>query len=522
VSAQENGTLTGAALRTVFIALMLGMFLAALDQSIVSTALPTIVGDLGGLNHLSWVVTSYLLASTLSTPIYGKLGDMYGRKPVFLVAILIFLAGSMLAGLSQSMAELIAFRAVQGIGAGGLMVGAQAIIADIVPPRERGRYMGLIGSVFAVAFVAGPLIGGFLVDNLSWRWVFYVNVPIGALAVVIVTTRLHLHTPHRQHRIDYLGAALLSGGVGALILLATWGGTQYKWGSQAIIGLGIVGVALLVVFVSQELRAAEPILPLQLFRSPVFSVANAMGFAIGMAMFGAIIFIPLFLQIVYGASATGAGLRMLPLMAGLLTASILSGRAITRIGRYKPFPIAGTAVLVVGMFLLSLLRVDTPPWVASAYMLVVGIGLGLVMQVLVLVVQNDARPQEIGVATASATFFRGVGGAFGVALFGTIFATRLTHQLAALPPAVTAHLGSGVQLNPQQIDQLPPPVHDVVLHAFAHSLSGVFLFGTALSLVPFVLSWFLREKPLRTTVAREAEEEPLAPAGQFAWESPET
>jgi EmrB/QacA subfamily drug resistance transporter len=515
VDAQQDGPLTGRALRTVFIALMLGMFLAALDQSIVSTALPTIVGDLGGLNHLSWVVTAYLLASTLSTPIYGKLGDMYGRKPVFLVAILIFLAGSMLAGLSQTMAELIAFRAVQGIGAGGLMVGAQAIIADIVPPRERGRYMGLIGSVFAVAFVAGPLIGGFLVDNLSWRWVFYVNVPIGALAVVIVTTRLHLHTPHRQHRIDYLGAALLSGGVGALILLATWGGTQYKWGSQAIIGLGIVGVALLVVFVLQELRAAEPLLPLQLFRSHVFSVANAMGFAIGMAMFGAIIFIPLFLQIVYGVSATGAGLRMLPLMAGLLTASILSGRAITRIGRYKPFPIAGTAVLVVGMFLLSLLRVDTPPWVASAYMLVVGIGLGLVMQVLVLVVQNDARPQEIGVATASATFFRGVGGAFGVALFGTIFATRLT---AALPPAVTAHLGSGVQLNPQQIDQLPPPVHDVVLHAFAHSLSGVFLFGTALALVPFVLSWFLEEKPLRTTIARDTEEEPLAPAGQFVFE----
>jgi EmrB/QacA subfamily drug resistance transporter len=512
---EQDGTLTGAALRTVFVALMLGMFLAALDQTIVSTALPTIVGDLGGLNHLSWVVTSYLLASTISTPIYGKLGDMYGRKPVFLVAILIFLAGSMLAGLSQSMAELIGFRALQGIGAGGLMVGAQAIIADIVPPRDRGRYMGLIGSVFAVASVAGPLLGGFLVDNLSWRWVFYVNVPIGIVAVVIVTTRLHLHTPHRRHRIDYLGAALLSGGVGALILLATWGGTQYAWGSREIIGLGILGVVLLVLFVWQERRALEPILPLQLFRSRIFSVANAMGFTIGMAMFGAIIFIPLFLQIVYGVSAASSGLRMIALMAGLLTASILSGRAISRIGRYRPFPIAGTAVLVVGMFLLSLLGVHTPPWVASAYMAVVGVGLGLVMQVLVLVVQNDARPQEIGVATASATFFRGMGGAFGVALFGTIFATRLADQLAVLPPRVIAHLGSGVQLNPTQVDRLPPAIHDKVLHAFAQALSGVFLFGMVLALVPFVLSWFLREKPLRTTIARETEE---VPAGQFVFE----
>lgn len=517
MNAQDDGTLTGAALRTVFIALMLGMFLAALDQTIVSVALPHIVGDLGALNHITWVVTSYLLASTISTPIYGKLGDMYGRKPVFLTAILIFLAGSMLAGLSQTMTQLIGFRALQGIGAGGLMVGAQAIIADIVPPRDRGRYMGLIGSVFAVASVAGPLLGGFL-TSIDWRWIFYVNVPIGIVAVVIVSTRLHLRTPHTQHRIDYLGAALLTGGVGALILLATWGGTQYKWGSNEIIGLGIVGVALLAAFVWQESRAAEPLLPLQLFRSPIFSVANAMGFTIGMAMFGAIIFIPLYLQIVYGVSATSSGLRMIPLMGGLLVTAVLSGRAISRIGRYRPFPIAGTAVLVVGMFLLSLLGVHTPAWVASAYMVVVGVGLGLVMQVLVLAVQNDARPQEIGVATASATFFRSMGGAFGVALFGTVFATRLAHHLSGLPPAAIAHIGKGVQLSPTQIDQLPPAVHDVVLHAFSVSLSGVFLFGMALSLVPFVLSWFLREKPLRTSVAFETDEELLAGTSQFGFE----
>jgi len=505
LSVPEEGRLTGRALWTVFAALMLGMFLAALDQTIVSTALPTIVGDLGGLNHLSWVVTSYLLASTVSTPVYGKLGDMVGRKPLFLAAILIFLAGSMLAGLSQSMGELIGFRALQGIGAGGLMVGAQAIIADIVPPRERGRYMGLIGSVFAVASVAGPLLGGFLVDNLSWRWVFYVNMPVGALAVLIVATRLHLHTPTVRHRIDVLGALLLSAGVSALILLTTWGGNEYAWGSATIVGLGIVGVALLLLFVWWETRAAEPILPLSLFRSRVFSVASAMGFTIGMAMFGAIVFIPLYLQLVYGASPTSSGLRLLPLMAGLLVAAVVSGRVISRIGRYKAFPIAGTATLVVGMYLLSLLRVGTAPWLASVYMLVVGVGIGLVMQVLVLVVQNDARPQEIGVATSTATFFRSVGGSFGVAIFGAIFASRLAGQLSRLPHSVTAHLGGGVHLNPEQAKQLPAAVHTDFLVAFANALHGVFLFGMLLAAVPFALSWLLKEVPLRTTLAPAAE-----------------
>ncbi len=499
-STPQQEPLTGRALRTVFAALMLGMFLAALDQTIVSTALPTIVGDLGGLNHLSWVVTSYLLASTVSTPIYGKLGDMIGRKPVFLAAIVIFLAGSMLAGLSQTMGQLIAFRAIQGVGAGGLMVGAQAIIADIVPPRERGRYMGLIGSVFAVASVAGPLLGGFLVDNLSRRWVFYVNMPIGALAIVIVAGRLHLRTPTISHRIDVLGAVLLSGGVAALTMVATWGGSEYAWGSTTIVSLGIVGALLVAIFVWWETRAAEPIIPLGLFRSSVFSVASAIGFTIGMAMFGAIIFLPLFLQLVYGASPTSSGLRMLPLMAGLLVASIASGRVISRIGRYRMFPIAGTATLVVGMYLLSLLRVDTAPWLASVYMLVVGVGIGLVMQVLVLVVQNDAPPEQVGVATSTATFFRSVGGSFGVAIFGTIFAGRLADQLSHLPKSVIAQLGGGIHLNPAQAKLLPAAVHDDFLHAFANALHGVFLFGTVMAIVPFVLSWFLKEVPLRGTL----------------------
>ena len=484
----------------VFSGLMLGMLLAALDQTIVATALPTIVGELGGLDHLSWVVTSYLLASTVSTPIYGKLGDMMGRKPVFLAAILVFLAGSLLAGLSRSMAELIAFRALQGIGAGGLIVGAQAIIGDIVPPRERGRYMGLIGSVFGVASVAGPLLGGFFVDNLSWRWVFYVNMPVGAVAVAIVALRLQLHAPPTRHRIDYVGAGLLTGGVGALILLTTWGGDEYAWDSPVILGLAGGGVALLVLFWLQERRAAEPIVPLSLFRSRVFDVASGMGFTIGMAMFGAITFLPLFLQLVYGDSPTTSGLRMLPLMGGLLAAAIASGRAISRIGRYRPFPIAGTAILVVGMLLLSRLDIATPRWLASVDMLVVGVGIGLVMQVLVLAVQNDARAEHMGVATSTATFFRSVGGSFGVALFGAIFSSRLADGLARLPPDVVSRVGSGVHLSPERARALPPGVRGDFLDAFAHALHGVFLSGAAIAVVPFLLSWLLREVPLRTTV----------------------
>jgi EmrB/QacA subfamily drug resistance transporter len=504
-----NQELHGRALGTVFAALMLGMFLAALDQTIVSTALPTIVGDLGGLNELSWVVTSYLLASTVSTPLYGKFGDMVGRKPVFLTAILIFLAGSLLAGLSQSMAELIGFRALQGAGAGGLMVGAQAIIADIVPPRERGRYMGLIGSVFAVASVAGPLLGGFFVDNLSWRWVFYVNMPVGALAVAIVIFRLHLPAERHKHRIDYIGAALLTTGVSALTLVTTWGGNQFAWGSGTIIGLAVAGVALLVLFVWQETRAEEPIVPLGLFRSSVFNVSSAMGFLVGLTMFGALIFLPLYLQIVYGASPTSSGLRTLPLMAGILVASISSGRAISRMGRYKIFPIAGTGILAVGMYLLSLLGVNTAPWVASVYMLVVGVGIGLVMQVLVLVVQNDVAPRDIGVATSTATFFRSVGGSFGVAIFGAIFASRLAGQIRDLPPRVASKLTAGVHMNPAQAKHLPPPIRADFLHAFATALHGSFLVGTLLALVPFALSWFLKEVPLRTSV-RDHSPEPAA------------
>jgi MFS family permease len=361
-----------------------------------------------------------------------------------------------------------------------------------------------MGAVFAVSSVAGPLLGGFLVDNLSWRWVFYVNMPIGALALVIVVTRLHLHVPHTRHRVDYLGAGLLAGGVAALILVTTWGGNQYDWGSPEIVGLGIAGVAMLVAFVWQESRAPEPIIPLSLFRSGTFRLASGMGFMIGMAMFGAIIYLPLFLQLVYGASPTSSGLRMIPLMGGLLVAAIASGRAITRFGRYKVYPVVGTVVLVLGMYLLSRLTVESDAWVASVYMAIVGIGLGLVMQVLVLIVQNDARPQDMGVVTSTATFFRSVGGSFGVALFGAIFASRLANELTRLPADVVARLGDVGAIDPARAKELPPEVRADFLQVFANALHGVFLWGMAIAIVPAVLAWFLKEVPLRTTLGRGA------------------
>jgi EmrB/QacA subfamily drug resistance transporter len=489
------------ALVPVFAALMLGMLLAALDQTIVSTALPTIVGDLGGLKHLSWVVTSYLLASTTSTPLYGKLGDMYGRKGIFQLAIVVFLAGSVLSGAAQSMTELVLCRGLQGIGAGGLMVGAQAIIGDLVPPRERGRYMGLMGSVFAFASVVGPLLGGFFVDTLSWRWVFYVNLPIGVVALMVTATRLHL--PHRErspHRVDYLGAALLAAGATALILLTTWGGNEYAWNSGVIIGLGIAGVALLVLFVFREKRAAEPVIPLRLFRSGPFSVTSGTALLVGLAMFGALTFLPLFLQVVDGASPTGSGLLMLPLMAGLLAASISSGRLITRIGRYKVFPVAGAAIMTAGMFLLSLLDVHTARSTSSLYMLVIGVGIGMLMPVLVLVAQNSASPRDIGAATSTATFFRSIGGSVGVAVFGAIFAARLGSEIARLVPRGSlGHVDSRTLLgSPAVMKQLPASVRDPLMHAFSNSLHTVFLAGVGFTACAFLLTLALREVPLRT------------------------
>ncbi|MGA8723493.1 MAG: MDR family MFS transporter [Acidimicrobiales bacterium] len=495
--------------------LMLGMTLASLDQTIVSTALPTIAGDLHGLNHLSWVVTAYLLTLCISTPLWGKLGDLFGRKKLFQAAVVIFVVGSALAGLSQTMVQLIALRAVQGVGAGGLMVGAQAIMGDVVSPRQRGRYMGYFGAVFAFTSVAGPLAGGFITEHFSWRWIFYINVPIGIVALFVIAAVLHIPVRRTEHSIDYLGTALLGAAVTAVILLTTWGGTTYPWGSVQIVGLAAAALALLIGFVVVEHRAAEPLMPPSLFRNEVFTVTSGIGFVVGFIMFGAMIYIPLYLQTVHGATPTSSGLQLLPLVVGMLLTFIPSGRLVTRWGRYKIFPVVGTAVMAIGLFLLSLMSPTTPLAVSSIYMFIVGLGIGLVMQVLVVAVQNAVPYSQLGTTTSAATFFRTIGGAFGVALFGTIFNNRLFAELPHYLPASVVHrLGHNISSNPAQINALPPAIHEGFVQAFSHSLNTVFLVGVPFAILAFVLSLFLKEIPLRdhAYVAADGEVATTAPA----------
>jgi EmrB/QacA subfamily drug resistance transporter len=477
-------------------ALLLVMLLASLDQTIVSTALPTIVGDLGGLQHISWVVTAYLLALTIATPLYGKLGDLYGRKVVLQGALVIFLIGSVLCGLAQSMTELIVFRAIQGLGGGGLMVSAQATIGDVVSPRERGKYTGLFGAVFGVSSVAGPLIGGFFTSHLSWRWIFYINIPLGAAALVALAISLPSVSERVQHAIDYAGAALLAVGLSSIVLLTSLGGNTYAWGSAEIVALGAIGVAGILAFLVAESRAAEPILPLHLFRNRVFAVTGAIGFVIGFALFGALTYLPLFQQVVRGDSPTESGLQLIPVMAGVLIGSIGSGQVITRTGRYKAFPIAGTAIAAVGMVLLSRLDAGSSTLYASFAMLVMGLGLGLVMQVLVLAVQNAVDYAELGVATSGATLFRSMGGSLGTAVLGAIFTNRLTHELSGSPAAQAV----GGSIDPGALQRLPAAARDAYTGAFTDALTTVFLVAAAIVVVAFLLSWLIEERPLRQTV----------------------
>jgi EmrB/QacA subfamily drug resistance transporter len=494
-------------------ALLLGMLLAALDQTIVSTALPTIVSDLGGMEHLSWVVTAYLLASTAATPLWGKLGDQYGRKRLFQMAIVLFLVGSALCGMAQNMPQLIAFRAVQGLGGGGLMVLSMAIVGDIVPPRDRGRYQGLFGAVFGATSVLGPLLGGLFTQHLSWRWVFYVNLPVGVVALVVIAAVLHLPRKGSRHVIDYLGTLLIASVATCLVLVASLGGTTWDWGSPQIVGLAVLGVVLAVAFVAVERRAAEPVLPLKLFGVRTFTLSAVISFIVGFAMFGAMTYLPTFLQVVQGVSPTLSGVHMLPMVAGMLLSSTASGQIVSRTGRWKVFPLAGTAVTTIGLLLLHRLDENSSTAEMSTYFFLFGLGLGLVMQVLVLIVQNAVAYEDLGVATSGATFFRSIGASFGVAVFGTVFASRLGDKLTDAFRGV--QLPSGVSVDtlesdPRGIARLPSALRPQALHAYASAITDVFLYAAPVALLGFVLAWFLREDPLRGSVTAPDVTETLA------------
>ncbi|KFG01895.1 DSBA oxidoreductase [Streptomyces scabiei] len=482
-------------------ALLLGMLISALDQTIVSTALPTIVSDLGGMSHLSWVVTAYLLASTAATPLWGKLGDQYGRKRLFQAAIVIFLIGSALCGLAQDMSQLIAFRALQGLGGGGLMVLSMAIVGDIVPPRDRGRYQGLFGAVFGATSVLGPLLGGLFVDQLSWRWVFYINLPVGAVALLVIAAALRTPVRAEKHRIDYLGTVLIAAVATCLILVTSLGGRTWGWTSVPLIGTAVLGALLLMWFLFVERQAAEPVLPLKLFRIRTFALSSAISFVIGFAMFGAMTYLPTFLQVVRGVSPTMSGVHMLPMVLGLLLTSTMSGQIVSRTGRWKIFPVLGTAATAVGLLLLHRLDESSGDIEMSLYFFVFGLGLGLVMQVLVLIVQNAVSYEDLGVATSGVTFFRSIGAAFGVAVFGTIFTSRLDDKLrGAFSGTAPPETAAALEADPRAIAELPPTLRPPALHAYATSITDVFLYAAPIVLLGFALAWLLKEDRLRGSV----------------------
>ncbi|MGW0712635.1 MDR family MFS transporter [Streptomyces sp. NPDC002643] len=503
--------------RVVLLALMIAMLLAMLDNMIIGTAMPTIVGELGGLEHLSWVVTAYTLATAASTPIWGKLGDLYGRKSVFMTSIVIFLIGSALSGMAQDMGQLIGFRAIQGLGAGGLMVGVMAIIGDLIPPRERGKYQGMMAGVMALAMIGGPLVGGTITDNWGWRWSFYINLPLGVIALIAISAVLHLPKPSRAGRsarsIDYLGAALLTVGITAIVLVTTWGGTEYAWDSAVIMELAAIGVASLVGFVFVESRAAEPVMPLHIFRSRNFTLMAVIGFITGFVMFGAVLFLPLFQQSVQGASATNSGLLLLPMLGAMLVVSMIAGRVTTNSGRYKVFPLVGSVLMIVGLFLLAQMDTGTSRLTSGVYMAVVGAGMGCLMQITMLVAQNSVEMKDMGVASSTSTLSRTLGSSFGVAIMGALFNNRVADVMAER----AGELGSKVteqsaQLDAASLAKLPEPVREAYQYAVASGTHAAFLLGAGVAVLALAAAVFVREVPLRGAGGASEEKETAAGA----------
>jgi EmrB/QacA subfamily drug resistance transporter len=478
--------------------LMLAMMLAMLDQLVVSTALPRIVGDLGGLDHLSWVVTAYVLASTITTPLYGKLGDLYGRKRMLIIAIVLFLIGSALSGQAHSMDQLIAFRAVQGLGAGGLLVGALATIGDLVSPRERGQYMGYMMAAMMIAMIAGPLVGGYITDTLSWRWIFYINMPIGGAALLYIIATLHLKPNKIAHKIDYLGAAVLAIAATAIVLVTTWGGTQYAWGSGVILFLIVLAVAGVAAFIWIEFRAPEPILPMHVFTNRNFSLASGMSFLLGLAMFGAMTFLPLYQQTVQHASPTVSGLLLIPMMLGATTTSLVAGQVTVRTGKYKALPIVGGAIMTVGMLFLATLGPSTSRLISMGFFVIFGVGMGFLMQITTLIAQNSVDPKDMGVASSSRSFFQQIGGSIGVSIFGVVFFRALNSSLAAKLPGM--HFAAGGGIDPASVQHLPAAVRSAVFGGIAHGLDTVFIWAAPTAALVFVLAWLVKEIPLRGRV----------------------
>lgn len=484
--------------RVVLMALMIAMLLAMLDNMIVGTAMPTIVGELGGLDHLSWVVTAYTLATAASTPIWGKIGDMYGRKGAFLTSIVIFLIGSALSGMAQDMGQLIGFRAVQGLGAGGLMVGVMAIIGDLIPPRERGKYQGMMAGVMALAMIGGPLVGGTITDHLGWRWAFYINLPIGAVALVMITAVLHLPKKRSSGKIDYLGAALLTVGITSIVLVTTWGGSEYAWGSAVIMELIAIGVAALVGFVFSQTKAAEPILPLHIFRSRNFTLMSLIGFITGFVMFGAVLFLPLYQQAVQGASATNSGLLLLPMLLSMMVVSLVAGRVTTNTGKYKVFPIVGSVLMVAGLFLLAQMDTGTSRFTSGLYMAVLGAGMGCLMQITMLVAQNSVEMKDMGVASSSTTLFRTLGSSFGVAIMGALFNNKVQDVMAQKAGALGGKITEqSAQLDAASLAKLPAQAREAYQDAVSSGTHSAFLLGSIVAIGALITAWFVKEVALR-------------------------